>query len=311
MTVLAEADRASTKFEILFQHRGGDFYLWIRDITENQTQYTWTSPLLSYTWQEVDGPLAMDPLIMHVGTYCHIDVPYLRICSYDSSQSKFLPIMPSFRNKFLEFPSSGQLDIGGNIVSYGRKTGTANIPRGPFTARNNGIWEAYGNPSSGLSFGGTSIEITDFDWSGATNWSGYVIASDQGYSWEISSIDWRVIITTNGQVVWLKNRARVFTTDAPSSQVVSTDDRAWLTQAFGNLTVIKGSMDMYGYNTLVYLDSQNQIVLKNFQASNGEKDIVIRDIIQSVCQIIGARTQFPGDRNENNRQITVIPMRIL
>jgi hypothetical protein len=291
-TVLASTPGSWDDFEMLLTHRGGSLELRIKSVD------TWPDPILAYRWGELDGPMASDPLVMHIGTYTLIDVPAFRICGFYADESTRVGVLGGYSLTALdEFPSSGTVEINGVKYTYTSKTPNAKTARGPFRACNSVPWTGYTNPSSGFSYsGGPALEINYFDWFGVRNfWNTYLTASNGGYTWIVNDTDWRSWITTDGQVQWLRNRARFFGSDNPGNNMVSALDKVWLTSGLNGVVIKDGDAGIHSEGTFCFLDRENSVRLRSFAASSGHLDATVRDMIGMICQMAGARYSFPGD----------------
>lgn len=299
-TVLAELAGTYTEVKFMFEHMAGEFLLRIMDLDTN----IWGDPILTYSWQEADGAMAVDPDLLHCGVYAYIDTPRFPITSFYREDMEGIPILPGYDLDALDgFPAGGgQVTINGVKYSYTSKTGKDHS-MGPYQVCNTGNWDNYYNPSSGLSFDGNAVEIQLFDWkhisiaeSVKRYWyNGYLISSDAGYGWLINDIDFRVFITTGGQVVWLKNRARIFGTNVDPSNLVSGADRMYIGPGLLGVNVVEGESTLHGYGAMCYLDIASEVRLISFSGSSGYVDTTIRDLLDTACRWAGTTAIFSGD----------------
>lgn len=313
IAALIESDKL---YDLRFSHRDGLFGIDIKTVSEFWSYRGVTEGLssngFSYRWTEADGPLSVDDDIFHVGIYGYINPPKFRTVGHSSS-SQFIPILPGDIN-----PAHGnsdvlnrwvadvgyQVDIQGVIYNY------ANVNRllfdgdhpymGPYQIRSTEEWnEPFNNDKNGKTYqGGKAVEFTFFQWlngtSHALDYAGSLVASAGGYSWELDESQWKVWITTGGQVVWLRNRSRHYSENIPDNYVDGYD-RFFITDGLQNVTV-EGEVEYnHPYGTFVYLHSGDYVLVEAFSAISGDADNSVASLIQKISRISGTNASFIGD----------------
>ena len=264
-------------------------------------------------WTETMGAIATNDDIFHVGIYALIDPPKFRTVGFQSS-SKYIPVLPcdlnpllatsDFIERFAE--SAGQVDIEGVIYNYQGKNRLMydnNKPyRGPYQIRNAESWDPpFNDDLNGKTYiGGKAVEITQFQWlNGITNAEDYkdsIIASSSGYSWMLGESQWKVWITTGGDVVWLRNRARHYSTEQPD-YYPDGNDRMYITDALSEVDPVNdGAEYSHEFGTFVYRHSDDMISLHGFSAFSGAHDQSLKTLIEKFCKLAGTEANFIGDR---------------
>ena len=296
-TVLATTsyDTDDTYKRIMFIHKDGDLYV------RMQEDLSWGEPLLTYRWKYSDGPMATDDDLFHVGIYSIIDAPKFRICSFDSGQSSVLGLLPGYDTSALDdFPSSGTVEIDNIVYDYGSKITSALDPRGPFQVRCCNSWN-YSHPDDGESYSGVSIEIANFEWqsnpSNHNKYHGMILASNAGYNYIINETDFKVWITTRGDLVYITNRSRIFCDGLNEEAPVSCMDKAYITIGLAYLSIQADQTRVFHQEgAYCYIHSDSKIEFTDFYASSAEHDTTVKDMIARVGRMAGAKTLFPGDK---------------
>jgi hypothetical protein len=266
---------------------------------------------LVYEWGEQVGQMAINDDIFHVGTYSFIDPPRFRITGHRSKQVVIgvlpLDLDPSTSASDFEtvFPESGTLDIDGIKYSYTGKSlyfdGSA--PRGPFGLRNITSWNSPYNtdPTGGYTYqGGKAIEFLMFDWLNGAEGASYalaaVISSSAGHSWQNQQTQFKPWIRTGGQLVYLRNRVRMYSSGIPD-WVPSTDEKVYVTNGLIGVSVLSEVKTEYlhSYGTFAYLDNDDRVTLYSYCAASGDPDQTIQHLLNIYCRLSGTTPTFPGD----------------
>lgn len=302
MTVLASAAKTfPTKAgAVHLKFLDGVFQVFIQDY--NTRDYG--LPLLTYEWKEADGLLLTDPEISHVGIYALRDAPYARICGYDGEMSSDLGILPGC-HLWDQFPDTGTVRIEDSVYTYSGKGNAVQI-MGPYQGRNVGGPYSYQN--NGAAYRGNATEFTRFEWldnaQHHNDFDGQFLATDTGVVWEISDVDFRPFITTDGQPVYLKNRGRFFGPEV-SGNVIGMNVQVWIANVLRNLVKISGEAGVtHEKGTLLYLINDSRVVILSFSAASGIRDLSDRDAIDAICKVAGAQARFPGDYALSEKQIS-------
>lgn len=307
ITVLASMTIPSvTGVSIEMEHRHGDLYVYLRylGLSAEGTQPRLLTSTLSYRWLAADGPMLADPKIMHVGVYSYLDVPVFRICGFQLTESDGIGVLPGCyqldgSNPLNRFPDSGTVEIGGVKYTYTSKSPVAKVPRGPFYLRNSGNWSSHTNPLDGDTYGNENMcEFTYFDWTESRSaWNDYMMACSNGGNWKITDLEHRAFITTGGDVVRLRNRCRGYGPTCNNDDSVSISDRLSLTYGLMGVAVLSGDPQLHMEGSNCFLDQVNTVKLQDFFGVSGGVDTTVRDLLERICQMAGARAQFPGDKS--------------
>jgi hypothetical protein len=176
--------------------------------------------------------------------------------------------------------------------------------------RNATSWDApFNTDREGKTYqGGKAIEITQFEWlDGLTHAEDFVdsiIATSAGYNWELDETQWKVWITTGGEVVWLRNRARHYSEDMPD-YYPDGNERVYITEG---LTGVSGSGDgtdyQHPHGAFVYVHSDDRVSVHGFSAFSGEHDQSIMNLLDKFCRLSGTLAEFIGDLEVASKTFT-------
>lgn len=279
---------SSGEIELMFSHRDGLFKLYTRFGTG------WIEQL-SYEWKASDGYMLYDNLSStNSGIYGFIDPPYFRTSGFElSSNGTYvdavgIPVLPGF-GSFNDFPSTGIVEVDGIRYSYSGKL-TCDPIRGPSQFRNNARWSPpFGN--------GAALEATDHDWSKAAGYlTGKFAALDDGYVFPITNTLWQPWITTDGAVVNLPGRSRFYSNDIVSLSAHSLSNRVYITGGLTGVAVVKGDIGYHSWGSDVRYMADGHLYCNWFYGSSGDYDSTVRDLVDHVSKISGAKAQFLGDK---------------
>ena len=303
-TILATSTTPSVVDTIIFfEHRNGVFS--VRFLVD----YVLSDPVLTYKWQKADGPMCVSPDLFHVGVYSFLDPPHFRMTSFDLNMADGIPLLPGAdRTGYDLLPSSGIVDVEGTKYNYTGKTPTGITHRGPY--------KMYGVGSVKLEgYSGKCAEICWFDFldnvTHRHDYDGYLLASDQLYAWLIRDINFDHVYTkSKGHKIYLRNRARIYCKKA-GGQVADTD-KIWITEGLTGISISSGSTaGQHANMTLVFLDSEDSSTLLFFNASSGDIDATIGDMISHITRMSGAQPNFPGDITFSSITVTNLGVQIL
>ena len=290
-TLLAEVtptDTVDTDFEMQFEHRYGDFTIYMRVSGE------WIKQL-EYSWLASDGYMTKDRLVSSkVGIYGVISMPSFRITSFEpgedesGSTSYGIPVLPG-PNTYSDFPSSGLAEIGNNVYSYTTKLSEATI-RGPSQFRQANTYESpYGNGSPG-------IECRDFYWRETHGFlTNMLCAFDDGLVYNITDDKWDIWITTSGFVVELPDRARYYSTEVIYESSHTLHNRVYATYGLTGISLVKGDDYYHSWGTECRYYIDGDIYCNWFSGSSGKEDATISDLIDMISRTSGAVACFSGD----------------
>lgn len=306
-------------YDIRLTHRDGVFFVDIKKAEDPwgfrgtfNEQYA-DSHGFTYRWKEADGNLCDVDDIFHVGLWGYINPPKFRTTGYLSSQ-QFIPILPAdvnpkygnsdVMNRWVD-GTQFQIDIQGVIYNYatvGKTLKNLLAPyMGPFQIRNIETWnEPFNSDRNGKTYiGGRAVEFTMFQWlDGVTFAEMYkdaLVASSSGYSWELDESQWKVWITTGGEVVWLRNRSRHYSDDLPD-YFADGLEKFYITDGLGGITPVSDIEFQHPHGTFVYLHSGDYILIEGFSAISGDPDQSIKSIIEVIMKTAGSNASFPGDK---------------
>lgn len=268
---------------------------------------------ITHSWGTQYGPIATNDDIFHVGVWGLIDPPKFRTTGFVSS-STIVPVLPSDINPYTgesDFDplfsdvTGNQIDIEGVIYDFTGKnrffTDAEKPFMGPYQIRNTESWDSpFNSDRNGKTYqGGKAIEITQFAWLNGTSFAELlkdaIIGSSAGYAWEIDETQWKVWITTGGQVVWLRNRARHYAADAPDYYADGAD-RVYITDALTGVTPVGDDVDYYHpWGTFVYRHSDDRLALHGFAAFSAEHDQSVQTLLSVFAHLSGTSAEFIGD----------------
>ena len=304
-TELASTSTTGNIKGLLFEHRDGILRVWVRNET---TTLVWDqTPDLTYEWTEADGQLCLSDDIIHVGLYAFRDAPKLRICSFNASNSSYLGLLPLGDDELDDFPSSGQVVIEGVKYDYTAKVTPPSTIQGPYQAR--ATTKDWDYTADGIDFDGNAVEFTLFEWLDQSTyynkWNGKIMASSNGHAWLMGRTDQKPWIKTTGEMVYLKNRGRFFGTDV-SGNNVGWNQKMWITGGLSGVILSDEEASAYTHpeGSYAYLESESEVILSGFAASNGYEDMTVEDMLGKVCQIAGGEARFPGDVVQDTKTLT-------
>lgn len=266
---------------------------------------------LVYEWDaDAVGCPAIDGLA-HVGVMSLILPPRFRTTGFVSSAG-IIPVAPLDRDEngqqgfrsIANFPESGKVEIGGIVYAYKQKAAllTDDQIRGPFELRNISEWDAFHSKDldDGTQFkGGKAIEFTMFAWRPAAatknDYSGQPIATNAGYAWLNEETMYRPFITTDKQIVRLRNRLRAYSEKIPAEYYPSAD-KVWITNAL--LWTSKPNPDEIVYHpegSFVYLHSNDYCQVLRFQAFSFAPDQSVKSLLRDFGAMALTAMEFPDD----------------
>ena len=290
----------------LLRHQDGELSMRIRDDTD------WGTALLSYSWTEADGQMAVDADILHVGIYGLKNVPWMRACSFDLLKGDKIGVLPGRSDlRDGEFSASGQIKIDGNVYAYTSYTvnqgGTVTVPiEGPFQGRNSAEYDGYQN--DGQAYSGLASEFTRFEWidnaANVDGLDGWYMATNEGFAWDIANTDYKPFITTNGVRVYLRNRNRLFSTEIEGDQI-GTSVKVWLTDGFDGITLVSGDGEViHDEGAIIALWNDSVVRVFTFYASSGDEDSTIADMIKRIVHLASGDVNFPADASTASLALT-------
>ena len=314
-----------TIYDVRFWHRDGVFGV----ETKKSTSVTWPTrgSQLTYSWLEVDGVMATIDDIFHVGVFTFINPPKFRTVGFRSSGS-IIPILPLDINPstgasdaLTLFPWSGQIDIEGTKYSYNGIWPTFTDvsipytePLGPYQLRSVGnVVAPYSNPPTSegddnpmTGAGGRCIAILQFAWLENTVeneglFAGAAIGSTNGYAFFENAAQWKIWITTNGKLVWIRERARHYVEDQYADLIGddfgTLSSKIYITNGMDGVAPIDKIENEFVYEegTFVFLDSDDKIDVYGFYAVSGDHDQNLKSLLGKFCKIAGTTATFPGD----------------
>jgi len=317
-------------YDLRFWHRDGEFGI------EYKLTSTATWPIhgsqLYYSWKENDGSIATSDDIFHVGIWSIIDPPKFRTTGFVVTQDKIgvlpLDLNPATGKTDMEFfvvDYGAWVDVGGNgsIFHVGIPDGylygepvPPTTPLGPFQLRLKGAVEPpySSDPPGGGGreyINGGCIEFYLFKWlDGTTENQMYFVDTDTYHcclssGWYIPAnfMQWKVWITTSGELIWIRERCRTtWPTGAGLWQLDSNFngtllDKVWITNTIPEVAPQKGNKasGLYPEGTFVYLHNNDKVNVFGFTGISGDHDYSIAGLLDMLCKIAGTSTVFPGD----------------
>jgi len=314
-----------TIYDVRFWHRDGLFGIETKEA--GTAEWPTRGSQLTYSWLEIDGAMATIDDIFHVGVYGFIDPPKFRTVGFRSSGS-IIPILPLDINPstgasdaLTLFPWSGQIDIEGTKYSYNGIWPTFTDvsipytePLGPYQLRSVGdVLPPYSkpppsegddNPMTGA--GGRCIAILQFAWLENTVgneglFAGATVGSTAGHAFFENAAQWKIWITTNGKLVWIRERARHYVEDQYADLIGddfgTLSSKIYITNGMDGVVPIDKIENEFVYEegTFVFLDSDDKIDVYGFYAVSGDHDQDLKSLLGKFCKIAGTTATFPGD----------------
>jgi hypothetical protein len=315
-TVLAEQAQANlvenVVYDIRFWHRDGLFGIEYKEVTE---PWPTRGSQLTYEWEEVDGEMAHNADLMHLGVYSFIDPPKFRTTGFRSSGLN-IPVMPcdidpddGYTSNFITlFGDTGVVDVDGYKYNYtGRNHffDDTYLICGPYQLRSILDWNGYDTDRDDSYHypGIKAIEFSNFAWldsqSHHDDYLNAIIAISTGYSWLNDETFFKPWITTNGQVVFQRHRGRYYAMNnvVPAETDGSTMDKVYITNALTGISAVEILTDeiVHAHGTFVYIDSDDAVYLHGFMGAGGDPDLSIENLLDKICRIAGTEASFPGD----------------
>jgi len=279
--------------ELHFSHKDGYFYFsyW----NENEL---YEPGIVTYEWQYADGRMSMsDDEIRHVGSYGYLGAPFFEIMGYQQSRSRALGFAPGQpASRWNDFPESGRLIIGKDEYEYSSRTAFM-TPRGPFQVRNFTNWtdSVYCVPAYA---GGWAIEFTWFYYTGkgVDDYNGYLIATDTGDSWITDKVCWQPRRRTSGVYHWVDGDRSRWYSDSLRQYYMGNQTKVYVLPCFDGMKIIDGeNTRFHSSGSIATLKTNDSIILKQFAASGGYRDISLESILTSLTAYAGAKADFPGN----------------
>lgn len=303
--------------QIRLDHKGGRFSIWMLDDAVG-----YYKEVFSYDWQDTDGYMfTSETASMKCGIYGFIDTPKARILSFynqadeDGNWAAGIPFDPMWDPT--TFPASGDVRIMDNIYHYYSQMAHPITPRGPYQFRQMGQYDYYEEGAMGL-------ECRDFDYLASTTLdAGCLIALNSGASYVLDHEFWRPWTQEGGgPQVTLYNRALYYSLNPMSAQLFhSLSNKVWVVGGLLGTPNESGSqytLDTKNGTTMIHsegdfavIEMAGEIVCRWFMGSGGEDDTTVSDMIQKVCDLSGAKCQFPSDYTDASQEITNTPYSIL
>ena len=294
LTVLADASFTPTSaIELHLSHQDGYFHFSYWNGTE-----LYAPGLVTYEWEYDDGRMSMsDEEIRHVGSYGLLGAPFFEISGYQQSRSRGLGFAPGQpESRYNRFPATGRLIIDDNEYEYTAYTNYM-VPRGPFQVRNFTNWvdPVYCTPAYA---GGWAIEFTWFYYTGkaSSTYDGYLIATDSSDSWICDYVCWQPRRRTAGVYHWVDgDRARFYAETLRQYYMLGNQAKAYVLPCFTGMKLIEGENMYHSAGTIAELKTNDSIILTQFAASGGYRDISLESILESLAAYAGAKVDFPGN----------------
>lgn len=277
--------------DILFQHKNGRFKIYVSD------EGLWTEQL-SYDWEAADEWMyTSDVVAPKCGIYGYISAPSFKIVGLSvmpEDLEDWGDYAPGVGTLPLEtvyyFPDSGTIRIGDDLYTYSGRTQVSTI-LGPYQFRQNGLY----SPPYGDGYG---MEVTHFDWTAATNELLYqMFAIDAGHGYINSSTLWQVWVTTDGEVEWLRNRARYYSYHPNlANQKYSNSNRVYVTGGLRQVRPITASPVKHSWGEICSLELSGRILCHWMVGASGEEDTTVADLISRTCSLAGTTASLLGER---------------
>lgn len=302
--------------QIRFDHRGGHFDIYMVDDTVGYYKKVLGTAGAGYDWEAADGYMyTSDTASMRCGIYGYIATPTARILGFYESGDEadmsadgmpFDPLWPT-----TDFPQNGFVSIMDNEYEYFDKVAHPTIPRGPYQFRQMDDYETLGN---GDGFG---LECRDFDWTASASLNnGYLIAINSGANYKCSDTDWQIWISTGGVTEWIRNRARYYSANVMISKLYhSLGNKVWVVGGLlGDFTdpdapvrirLSAGTKTIYHEGDFATYKIPGEILCYWYMGTGGEDDTTVGDITQRICDLSGARCQFPSNWTNDGSSLVV------
>ena len=309
-TVLAEAafTLPSSVCWIRMTHRDGTYKLFVRTSDDAKS---WGSALVTYNWvskQQIIGDTIyvndrqIDTYSSFVGIYGMKHGASFRTCGFNRGDAEGIGLMPGeSMSGFGDFPASGEIVVNGSRYAFAGKTSVARIPIGPWRG------EATRVVDSG-SHQGTGVEIPYFDWGKAADyWEGFLLSLESGHTWIISKTGWRVAVLVDGAPDYGDRIMSRHICDKASGDYATHSTKVVVGPGIINIKARDDVSASHPYGSFVNLYISNKIRLHYFEASGGDGDMTVADMVTRICETAGVKAEFPGDITHASQGLTGTP----
>jgi uncharacterized protein YodC (DUF2158 family) len=315
-------------YQIRFDHKDGYYEIYLFD---DATGY-FKEVLGGYYWLTANGYMFTSDIVsMRSGIYGYVATPMARITGYcevgDESgvTADGIPFDPLW--DVYDWPSSGRAKIMDNIYEYYSIVTQPTIPRGPYQFRQMADYSQIDTPH-GLMGDGPGLDARDFDWTGEVDHStlndGYIIAINSGANFRCNGTEWQVWTDNAGSQVFLRNRMRYYSDNPMIGKTYSSlANKVWIVGGllgdYTNptspikVTLKEGEKMTHGEGSFVTYEPvvNGEILCYWYIGSGGEDDATVEDLIQRICDLSGARCNFPGDYTVSSLGISGSPQTIV
>ena len=256
----------------------------------------------------------IDAAVFHVGVYSIIDPPKFMSPGFNSAET-MLGVMPCDINPvtglsdFLTlFPSSGRIDINGQIYNYaGKSVYFPSSPiQGPYQFRAVIDWTSCNADlfdSTPYTAWKRAIEFYRFEWKADATYhadfQGAIIATNGQDAWLNDQTFYRPWVTTGGVVVWELERGRFYAQNNAIPAYINPSDsqKVYITNGLTGIVPVNTASPsvIHPEYSFVFIDSDDKIAIKGFFAVSGEDDLTLQILLDKVCKVAGTQANFPGN----------------
>jgi len=309
--------------KIKFEHRDGYFATY----ELNSTTSTWSAASSSFLWDAGLGSmLSSSVAVPKIGIYGEVTAKHFPIVGFSADNSSLLAWKetPADEAQGVGFSIAGQVLLNGCVLSYEGATGYTTYdlkgttmcsyvdPEGPWQIRNVTSWNPYRSDNHFYGYK-QAAEVSLFRWqNNATHYndySGYVMAFDDGYAHKVHEVDWKPFITNAGAVEYTLNRSRWFLEGDDVSDSHDMSVNTWVTGALTTVRASTGqSSTFFPPGTVAYIfEGTASLRLKSFYASSLDtEDMGLTNYIDALSKGLGAKAEFPGDITVTDTNVTTV-----
>ena len=119
-------------------------------------------------------------------------------------------------------------------------------------------------------------------------------ASDNGYGWNISDMDWASYIYTAGSPVFLPNRVRVYGANI-NGDYVGVKNRIYVTPYLTGVEIKEGNSGYHSFGAVCEVRITDEIKCLRFWGANDVPNSTVKDMIEELARAAGGNAIFPGD----------------
>lgn len=306
---------SSTHVFMRFTHRDGIYSLYVKESADAKN---WGASKLSYTWSDADGAqIPQDTIDIesgtkiiphgHVGIYGTKEPLSWRCTGFMRGSAEAFALMPGANSEealaFTNFPSSGEVIVNGSRYAFTGKTadGASNWTHGP--------WR--GEATREVSYGtiqGVGLEIPYFDWNkSSTFWENYVVSADNGHVYMTQKTDWQPATMVDGALDYGDRIMSRHICAKLTGNYIGHSNRVCVGNGIAGIRARDELATSHPYGAYVNLYISDRIDLYSFNASGGDGDMTVKDMVAKIANAAGVKAEFPGDITHASQGLTGTP----